>query len=57
VEITAAVFEQVAMYNMTLAVGHLAVTNGMKHYACKIDHENRSWSFLPEMPTFETVNK
>jgi len=57
VEITPAVFEQVAMYNMTLAVGYLAVTNGMTHYACKIDHKQKTWSFLTEMPTFETVNR
>lgn len=55
--ITQAVFDQAAMYNMTLSVGFLAVTNGLVHYACKIDHKNRTWSFLPDMPAFETLNK
>jgi len=56
VEITQAVFDQVAMYNMTLAVDYLAVTNGIAHYACRIDHDNRTYAFLQEIPAFEAIN-
>ena len=56
VEITQAVFDQVAMYNMTLAVDYLAVTNGISHYACKIDHDKRTYSFLKDIPTFGSMN-
>jgi len=56
VEITQAVFDQVAMYNMTLMVDYLAVTNGMAHYACKIDHENRTYAFLRDIPNYQTIN-
>jgi len=56
VEITQDVFDQVAMYNMTLRVGYLVVTNGMTHYACRIDHEKRSYTFLREIPEFRMVN-
>jgi hypothetical protein len=55
VGITQAVFDQVAMYNLTLAVGCLVVTNGLSHYACQIDHENQRYSFLPEIPDFNTL--
>jgi hypothetical protein len=55
VEITQAVFDQVAMYNMTLTVDYLAVTNGISHYACKIDHINRSYQFLKDIPSFELL--
>jgi hypothetical protein len=56
VEITQAVFDQVAMYNMTLAVDFLAVTNGISHYACKIDHEKRTYTFLKDLPTYSSIN-
>ena len=56
VEITQAVFDQVAMYNMTLTVDYLAVTNGLTHYACRIDHKNRTYSFLQDIPTYDIVN-
>lgn len=56
VEITQAVFDQVAMYNMTLTVDYLVVTNGLTHYSCKIDHQNRTYQFLSEIPTFETIS-
>ncbi len=57
IEITQAVFDQVAMYNMTLTVDYLAVTNGISTYSCSIDHEKRSYSFLKEMPAFEFLNR
>ena len=57
VEITQAVFDQVAMYNMTLTVDYIAVTNGISHYACKIDHKNKSYTFLKEIPTYEMLTQ
>ena len=56
VEITQSVFDQVAMYNMTLTVDYLAVTNGINHYACHIDHEKRTYAFLKDIPTYEILN-
>lgn len=56
-EITQDVFDQVAMYNMTLTVNYLVVTNGLTHYSCRIDHLTRTYTFLKEIPTFETVNR
>ncbi len=57
VEITQAVFDQVAMYNMTLTVDYLVVTNGKSHYACRVDHKNRTYTFLPDIPSYEILNK
>jgi hypothetical protein len=57
IEITQTVFDQVAMYNMTLTVDYLAVTNGMSHYACKIDHDKRTYAFLNEIPTYEMLKQ
>jgi hypothetical protein len=57
VEITQAVFDQVAMYNMTLTVDYIAVTNGISHYACKIDHEKRTYLFLKDIPAYHSLNR
>ena len=56
VEVTQAVFDQVAMYNMTLLVDYLVVTNGLTHYACRIDHDKRTYTFLKDIPTFDLIN-
>lgn len=55
VELTQAVFDQVAMYNMSLMVGIVMITNGLEHYACSIDHEKRSYKFLTEIPDYATL--
>lgn len=56
VEITQAVFDQAARYNMTLKADFLVVTNGLSHYACSIDHANQRYAFLEEVPAFEVVS-
>ena len=49
-------FEQIARYNMTLKVDYLLVSNGLEHFCCKIDIENKSFSFMKDIPNFETLN-
>jgi len=55
VEITQGVFDQVAMYNMSLTVDFLVVTNGLQHYACRIDHHKKSFQFLKDVPEYRLV--
>ena len=57
IEISQEVFNQVAMYNMTLKVKFLVVTNGLKHYSCAIDHEKGSFLFLKDIPDFDELNR
>ncbi len=57
VMVTQAVFDQVAMYNMALKVPFLAVTNGMVHFACYIDHGSGKIIFLKEIPEYEQMVK
>ncbi|MEI6434055.1 MAG: type I restriction enzyme HsdR N-terminal domain-containing protein [Bacteroidota bacterium] len=52
ITLTQAVFDQVAMYNMTLKVDYLVVTNGLAHFACRINHETNSYTFLQKLPEF-----
>lgn len=57
VTMTQAVFDQVAMYNMTLKVPFLAVTNGLVHFACHIDQDSGKVVFLKEIPEFGAMVK
>lgn len=56
VEITPAVFDQIARYNMTLQVKYLIVSNGFNHYCCRIDYANRSYAFLEEIPVYGEIS-
>ena len=52
IEITQAVFDQITRYNMVLKVEYLIVSNGMRHYCCKIDYNTMQYTFLPDIPAF-----
>ena len=49
------VFDQIVCYNMGLKVPYIIVTNGMDHYACKVDHENNKYEFLFVIPLYEDL--
>lgn len=49
------VFDQIVCYNLGFRVPYLVVTNGMVHYACKIDVENNSYDFLNVIPLYEDL--
>ena len=46
------VFDQVARYNMSLEAEFLILTNGLEHFYCKMDHENKRYEFLREFPEY-----
>ena len=52
VKITQDAFDQVVRYNMALRVERVVVSNGLQHFACEIDYEKNSYSYLPEIPVF-----
>lgn len=55
IEITQNVFDQIVRYNMVLHARCLIVSNGMSHYCCLIDYEKSSYTFLTEVPRFDTL--
>lgn len=52
IEITQAVFDQITRYNMVLKVEYLIVSNGIKHYCCRIDYNTMKYTFLSDIPAF-----
>lgn len=45
-------FDQIARYNMVHKVSLLAVSNGLQHYYCTIDHENCTYRFIEDLPAY-----
>ena len=52
INITSAVFDQIVRYNMVLRVKYLIVSNGLRHFCCKIDYEKQTYSFLENIPEY-----
>ena len=50
IKITQETFNQIARYNLVLKAEHLMVTNGLKHYFCKMDFQNEKYVFLEDLP-------
>jgi hypothetical protein len=48
-------FDQAARYNMTLGVTYLIVSNGFVTYCCILDHVNKSYVFLTEIPFYDEL--
>ncbi|MGK0389619.1 MAG: hypothetical protein ACI94Y_002363 [Maribacter sp.] len=44
------VLDQISVYNIALKVPYLLVTNGPESYCCKVDFEDKSYSFIDELP-------
>jgi len=53
VNISQKAFDQVVRYNMVLKVNYILVSNGLQHFACKIEYEKNSYSFLKGIPEFK----
>jgi len=45
-------FDQIARYNLKLNATYLIVTNGLKHYYCKMDFINEEYVFLKDIPAY-----
>ena len=56
IKIDEKVFEQIATYNMKFKVPYLVVTNGLHHYACKINHEEMKFEYLLVIPLYQDLN-
>ena len=55
IEITPSVFNQIAAYNFLLHVDYLIVSNGLRHFCCRMDYEHNSYAFLSEIPSYTAL--
>ncbi|WAC39327.1 type I restriction enzyme HsdR N-terminal domain-containing protein [Pedobacter sp. SL55] len=55
VNITQATFDQAARYNAVYKAKWLAITNGLNHYYAEIDHHNKAFKLVEELPTYSQL--
>ena len=55
VEITQETFNQIVLYNTTLQVPWLIVSNGLQHFCCKIGYVKGDYLFQPEIPNYSDL--
>lgn len=55
VKITQDAFDQVARYHMALRPNYVAVSNGIEHYYCWIDHKLKDYAFIDELPLYSEL--
>lgn len=53
VPITEKAFDQAARYNMLLKAEYFLITNGLEHYPCRLDYENKRYIFIEDVPDFK----
>lgn len=55
IEINQDVFDQIFRYNLEIKAKYLVVSNGMRHYCCKIDYENKTYNFIRLIPEYKDI--
>lgn len=53
IEITQKVFDQIARYNLVMGAPLLIVTNGLRHFCCRLS--GTGYCFLREIPSYDTL--
>ncbi len=57
IKITQETFDQIARYNLEVSANILVVTNGLEHYYCKLDTQNKKYIFLKDLPEYTKIMK
>ena len=52
VKINQEAFDQIARYNVVLDANYLMVTNGLNHYYCKMNFDEKRYEFLKDIPPY-----
>lgn len=55
VPITQRTFDQAGRYNSVFKVPYLMVTNGLRHFCCRLDLATGAVDFLPHLPRYAEV--
>lgn len=56
IEISQPVFDQIVRYNMVMRARWLVVSNGIRHFCCKIDYDEQRVCFLPGIPAYNELS-
>ncbi len=54
IQLTQTTFDQAAVYNSKLKVDYLLISNGLEHFACKVDTQNNRYQFFEQIPDYDS---
>jgi len=49
-------FDQIARYNLVLQVPWLIISNGIRHFCCRMDKEKKDYVFVNEIPEYDEIS-
>ncbi len=49
IPLNTSVFEQISLYNQALKIPNLIISNGINHYAAKLDFNTKEFNFMPNL--------
>ena len=55
VSIAQQTFDQAAVYNSKLKGDYFIISNGLKHYCCRLDKNVLQYNFLDDIPDFDSL--
>jgi hypothetical protein len=55
ISITQKTFDQISTYNLLLHADYLVVSNGIRHYICRMDYEQQKYVFLENVPEYKKL--
>lgn len=55
IKIDQKVFDQIIAYNQTIRAEYLLVTNGLRHFCCRLDPKEKRYIFLQDIPQFNAL--
>lgn len=55
ISITQKTFDQISTYNLLLHADYLVVSNGIRHYICRMDYKQQKYVFLEDIPEYEKL--
>lgn len=55
IQLTQKTFDQAAEYNSKLKVDYLLISNGLDHFACKVDTLNSRYQFFEQIPQYNSL--
>lgn len=55
ISITQKTFDQISTYNLLLHADYLVVSNGIRHYICRMDYEQQKYVFLEDIPEYKKL--
>lgn len=55
VNISQQVVDQIARYNLALCAPYLIISNGLRHYCCRVDVQSGRYEFLRAIPPYQQI--